>query len=147
MDIASLTVVLSAVAVVSATVLVVSNEPPLWVCLLSSAGSLPLSGVVLDAPAVTSVLADGSPATWALRLAVAATVTVVLSFFFGGDGRGKHRCAADRAASAGAEQVLRTDDTAAVPLPRGGSAVLASDPCEYWSPAVPDSSDPMSSRH
>ncbi|MFE2420847.1 hypothetical protein [Streptomyces hokutonensis] len=146
MDITSLTVVLSAVAVIAATVLVVSNEPPLWVCLLSCVGSLPLSGVLLDAPAVTSALGEGSAATWGLRLAVAASVTVVLSFFFGADGREKHRYAADRTAPGGAEQVLRTGDTTAVTLPRGGPAVLASEPCEYWSPAVPGSSGPMSSR-
>ena len=45
------------------------------------------------------------------------------------------------------EQVLRTGDTAAVTLPRSGPAVLASDTCEYWSPAEPGSSGPMSSRH
>ena len=87
MDITSLTVVLSAVAVVAAAVLVVSNEPPLWVHLLGCAGSLPLSGVLLRGPAVTSVLGEGSAAVWGLRLAVASTVTAVLSFFFGGDGR------------------------------------------------------------
>ena len=86
MDIASLTVVLSVIVVLAASVLVVSNEPPLWVYLLSGAGSLPLSGVLLDVPAVSSVLVDGSAAAWGLRLAVASTVTVVLSFFFGGEG-------------------------------------------------------------
>ena len=83
MDIASLTVVLSVVAVVAAAVLVVSNEPPPWVWLVSCAGSLPLSGVLLDGPAVTAALGENSVAVWALRLAVASTVTVVLSFLAG----------------------------------------------------------------
>ena len=87
MDITSLTVVLSAVAVVAASVLIAFNEPPLWVYLLSCAGSFPLSSALLYGPDFTSVLGDGSAAAWGLRLAVASTVTVVLSFFFGKDSR------------------------------------------------------------
>ncbi|WP_405991936.1 hypothetical protein [Streptomyces sp. NBC_00986] len=87
MDIASLTVVLSVIAVVAASVLVVSNEPPLWVCLLSCAGSFPLGSALLHGPDFTSAIEDGSAAAWALRLAVAFTVMVVLSFFFRRDSR------------------------------------------------------------
>ncbi len=90
MDISSLTVVLSGIAVVAASVLIACNEPPLWVYLLGCAGSLPLSSALLDGVDFTSVASrggDGSVGAWALRVAVAATVTVVLSFFFGKDGR------------------------------------------------------------
>lgn len=96
MDITSLTVVLSAIAVVAASVLVAFNEPPLWVYLLSCVGSFPLGSALLRGPDFTSAVADCSAAAWALRLAVTATVTVVLSFLFGkdsraGDGRGPDR--------------------------------------------------------
>ncbi|MER7642756.1 hypothetical protein [Streptomyces sp. NPDC126522] len=87
MDISSLTVVLSGIAVVAASVLIAFNEPPLWVYLLGCAGSLPLSSALLDGVDFTSVVGDGSIGAWALRVTVAATVTVVLSFFFGKDGR------------------------------------------------------------
>lgn len=88
MDITSLTVVLSVIAVVAASVLIAFNEPPLWVYALSCVGSLPLSSTLLHGPDFTSAIADGSAAAWALRLALASTVTVVLSFFFGKDSRG-----------------------------------------------------------
>ncbi|WP_329254376.1 hypothetical protein OG223_28255 [Streptomyces sp. NBC_01478] len=87
MDITSLTVVLSVIVVVAASVLIAFNEPPLWVYLLSCAGSLPLGSALLSGPDFTSSIADGSAAAWALRLAVTSTVTVVLSFFFGKDCR------------------------------------------------------------
>lgn len=87
MDIASLTVVLSVIVVVSASVLIAFNEPPLWVYGLSCVGSFPLSSALLHGPDFTSAIEDGS-AAWALRLAVTSTVTVVLSFFFGKDCRG-----------------------------------------------------------
>ncbi|MFF6990964.1 hypothetical protein [Streptomyces sp. NPDC010273] len=89
MDISSLTAVLSGIAVVAASVLIACNEPPLWVCLLGCAGSLPLSSALLDGVGFTSVVGDGSVGAWALRVVVAATVTVVLSFFFGKDGRAR----------------------------------------------------------
>jgi len=87
MDITSLTVVLSVIVVVSASVLIAFNEPPLWVYGLSCVGSFPLSSALLHGPDFTSAIEDGS-AAWALRLAVASTVTVVLSFLFGKDSRG-----------------------------------------------------------
>jgi hypothetical protein len=87
MDITSLTVVLSVIVVVAASVLIAFNEPPLWVYLLSCAGSFPLSSVLMRRPAFAAVAEDGSAAAWALRLAVAFTVTVVLSFLFGKDSR------------------------------------------------------------
>ncbi|WP_405861430.1 hypothetical protein OG407_25255 [Streptomyces sp. NBC_01515] len=87
MDIASLTVVLSVIVVVSASVLIAFNEPPLWVYVLSCAGSFPLSGVLLRQAAFASVIEDGSAAAWGLRLTVASTVAVVLSFLFGKDSR------------------------------------------------------------
>ncbi|MBK3574161.1 hypothetical protein JHN63_10065 [Streptomyces sp. MBT65] len=87
MDITSLTVVLSVIVVVAASVLIAFNEPPLWVYLLSCAGSYPLGSALLGGPDFTSPIADGSMAAWGLRLAVASTVTVVLSFLFGKDCR------------------------------------------------------------
>lgn len=87
MDIISLTVVLSVVVVVAASVLIAFNEPPLWVCLLSCAGSLPLSSALLNGPDFTSAIGDGSVGAWAVRLAVTSTVTTVLSFFVGKDSR------------------------------------------------------------
>ncbi|MFG2370205.1 hypothetical protein ACGFY9_01835 [Streptomyces sp. NPDC048504] len=87
MDIASLTVVLSVIVVVSASVLIAFNEPPLWVYGLSCAGSFPLSGVLMRQAVFASVIEDGSAAAWALRLAGAFTVAVVLSFLFGKDSR------------------------------------------------------------
>jgi hypothetical protein len=87
MDITSLTVVLSVIVVVAASVLIVSNEPPLWVCLLSAAGSLPLSSALLDGPDFTSPIDNGSLAAWALRIAVSSTITAVFSFFVGGHSR------------------------------------------------------------
>jgi hypothetical protein len=87
MDITSLTVVLSVIVVVSASVLIAFNEPPLWVYVLSCAGSFPLGSVLLHGPDFTSAIEDGSAAAWALRLTVTFTVTVVLSFLFGKDSR------------------------------------------------------------
>ncbi|MFJ9244575.1 hypothetical protein [Streptomyces sp. NPDC101776] len=87
MDITSLTVVLSVIVVVAASVLIAFNEPPLWVYLSSCAGSYPLSSALLGGPDFTAPVADGSAAAWGLRLAVTATVTVVLSFLFGKDCR------------------------------------------------------------
>ncbi|MFJ3896305.1 MULTISPECIES: hypothetical protein [unclassified Streptomyces] len=87
MDISSLTVVLSGIAVLAASVLIAFNEPPLWVYLSGCAGSLPLSGALLDGVDVTSAVGVDSGGVWALRVVGAATVTVVLSFFFGKDGR------------------------------------------------------------
>ena len=87
MDITSLTVVLSVIVIVSASVLIAFNEPPLWVYVLSCAGSFPLGSVLLHGPDFTSAIEDGSAAAWALRLTVTFTVTVVLSFLFGKDGR------------------------------------------------------------
>ncbi len=59
MDISSLTVVLSGIAVVAASVLIACNEPPLWVYLLGCAGSLPLSSALLDGVDFTSVAGTG----------------------------------------------------------------------------------------
>ncbi|WP_327402550.1 hypothetical protein OG194_22095 [Streptomyces sp. NBC_01288] len=87
MDIASLTVVLSVIVVVSASVLIAFNEPPLWVYVLSCAGSFPLGSALMRQAAFASVIEDGSAAAWGLRLAVAFTVAVVLSFLFGKDSR------------------------------------------------------------
>ncbi|MFD9434837.1 hypothetical protein [Streptomyces sp. NPDC060002] len=89
MDITSLTVVLSVVVIVAAAVLIASNGPPLWVCLLTGAGSLPLSKALLGTPCFTSTVGDGGVAPWVVRLAVTCTLTAVLSFFVGGDGRGR----------------------------------------------------------
>ena len=83
MDIISLTVVLSAVVVAAASVLIASNEPPLWIYALSAAGSLLLCDALLHGPAVTSVLSDNLVGTWAVRIALTSTVTAVLSFFVG----------------------------------------------------------------
>ncbi|WP_106971647.1 hypothetical protein [Streptomyces xylophagus] len=87
MDITSLTVVLSVIVVVAASVLIVSNEPPLWVYLLSGAGALLLSRALLDGPDFTSVIGDDLLGTWAVRLALTSTLTAVLSFFVGRERR------------------------------------------------------------
>ncbi|MFH0177507.1 hypothetical protein ACIA6D_08920 [Streptomyces cacaoi] len=92
MDITSLTVVLSVVVIVAAVVLTASNEPPLWVYLLTGAGSLPLSHALLGTPCFASTIGDSGAAPWVVRLAVTCTLTAALSFFvggeIGGDGRG-----------------------------------------------------------
>ncbi|MCX4763667.1 hypothetical protein OG562_22420 [Streptomyces sp. NBC_01275] len=87
MDIATLTVVLSVVVIFAAAVLTASNEPPLWVCLLTGAGSLPLSGALVNAPVFTSSVGDSGAGEWAVRLAVASTLTAASSFFVGRDSR------------------------------------------------------------
>ncbi len=110
MDITSLTVVLSVIVVVSASVLIAFNEPPLWVYGLSCVGSFPLSSALLHGPDFTSAIEDGSAAAWALRLAVTSTVTVVLSFFFGKDSRG--------GAEDDPEHEHTTDTAAPAPTPR-----------------------------
>ncbi|WP_314221784.1 hypothetical protein [Streptomyces zaehneri] len=89
MDITSLTVVLSVVVIVAASVLTASNEPPLWVYLLTGAGSLPLSHALLGTQYLSSTVGDGGVAPWVVRLAVVATLTAALSFLVGGDGRGR----------------------------------------------------------
>ncbi|WP_327184182.1 hypothetical protein [Streptomyces sp. NBC_01334] len=94
MDITSLTVVLSVVVIVAASVLTASNEPPLWVYLLTGAGSLPLSHALLGTYCFSSTVGDSGVAPWVVRLAVTGTLTAALSFFVGGDGRG--RTEADR---------------------------------------------------
>ncbi|MFD9321180.1 hypothetical protein ACFWDQ_26535 [Streptomyces sp. NPDC060053] len=88
MDITSLIVVLSVVVIVAAAVLVASNEPPLWLYLLTGAGSLPLSKVLLGTPCFTSAVGDGGVTPWVVWLAVTCTLTATLSFVVGGDGRG-----------------------------------------------------------
>ncbi|MET7487203.1 hypothetical protein [Streptomyces sp. NPDC005538] len=87
MDIISLTVVLSAVVVVAASVLIASNEPPLWIYALSAAGSLLLSDALLHGPAATSVLGDNFVGAWAVRIALTSAVTAVLGFFVGRERR------------------------------------------------------------
>ncbi|MFF1444496.1 hypothetical protein [Streptomyces sp. NPDC058295] len=89
MDITSLTVVLSVVVIVAASVLTASNEPPLWVYLLTGAVSLPLSHVLLGTRYLSSTVGDSGVAPWVVRLAVIGTLTAALSFFVGGDGRGR----------------------------------------------------------
>ncbi|MET8164005.1 hypothetical protein ABZT34_07030 [Streptomyces sp. NPDC005329] len=88
MDITSLIVVLSVLVIVAAAVLVVSHEPPLWVCLLTGAVSLPLSKVLLGTSFFTSTVGEGGVTPWVVRLAVTSTLTAAVSFFVGGDGRG-----------------------------------------------------------
>jgi hypothetical protein len=87
MNITSLTVVLSLVVIVATAVLIASNEPPLWVYLLTGAGSLPLTSVLLNAPAFTSAVGNGAVVEWTVRLAVTSTLTAALSFFVGKDSR------------------------------------------------------------
>ncbi|KPI26731.1 hypothetical protein ACFV4T_41165 [Streptomyces sp. NPDC059755] len=89
MDITSLTVVLGVVVIVAASVLTASNEPPLWVYLLTGAGSLPLSHALLGTHCLSSTVGDSGVAPWVVRLAVIGTLTAALSFFVGGDGRGR----------------------------------------------------------
>ncbi|MER5199305.1 hypothetical protein ACWD3J_40500 [Streptomyces sp. NPDC002755] len=89
MDITSLTVVLSVVVIVAAAVLIASNEPPPWLFLLTGAGSLPLSEVLLGTPCFASTVGDAGVAPWVVRLAVTCTLTAASSFFVGGDGRGR----------------------------------------------------------
>ncbi|MFI6335946.1 hypothetical protein [Streptomyces sp. NPDC050535] len=84
MDITSLVVALSAVVIITAALLTVTNEPPLWVYLLSGAGTLPLTGALLKTSALTSAVGGSSVGEWAVRVAVVSTVTATLSFFIGG---------------------------------------------------------------
>ena len=92
MDITSLTVILSVIVVAAASVLIASNEPPLWVYLLSGAGSLPLSSALFNGPDFASAIGDDSLSAWAVRLALTSTLTAVLSYFVG---RNRHATADD----------------------------------------------------
>ncbi|MBK3574589.1 hypothetical protein JHN63_12335 [Streptomyces sp. MBT65] len=83
MDIVSLTVVLSVIVALAASVLIVSNEPPWWVYALSALGALTLSRALLDGPDLTSAVRANSLAAWAVRLALTSTITAVSSFFVG----------------------------------------------------------------
>ncbi|MFJ6087871.1 hypothetical protein ACIQI8_41485 [Streptomyces sp. NPDC092369] len=87
MDITSLTVILSVVVIVTASILVASNEPPLWVYALTCAGTVPLSHALLDMPEFSTAVGHSTVGEWAVRLAVTSTLTAVLSFFVGKDGR------------------------------------------------------------
>lgn len=88
MDITSLTVALSVVVFLAASVLTASNEPPLWVYALTCVGSWPVSSALLNAPAFASTVGNSTVGQWAVRLAVTSTFTAVSSFFVGKDSRG-----------------------------------------------------------
>lgn len=81
MDITSLTVALSVVVIVAAAVVTAPNQPPLWIYLLTCAGSWPLSSALLDEPALTSAVGNSAVGEWAVRLAVTSTLTAASSFF------------------------------------------------------------------
>ncbi|MEV7340674.1 hypothetical protein [Streptomyces sp. NPDC093544] len=87
MDITSLTVILGVVVMIAAAILITFNEPPLWTCLLTGAGSLPLSAALLNTPAFTSAVGNSSVGEHVVRFAIASTLTAVLSFFVGKDSR------------------------------------------------------------
>ncbi|WP_326721772.1 hypothetical protein OHT59_22400 [Streptomyces sp. NBC_00243] len=87
MDITSLTVVLSVVVIAAAAVLTASNEPPLWVYALTCTGSWPLSSALFNEPAYTSAVGNGAVGEWAVRIAIASTLTALLSFAFGRESR------------------------------------------------------------
>ncbi|MFE9883035.1 hypothetical protein [Streptomyces sp. NPDC005784] len=88
MDITSLTVVLSVVVILAASVLTASNEPPLWVYAVTCVGSWPVSSALLNAPAFASAVGHSAVGEWAVRIAVTSTFTAVSSFFVGKDSRG-----------------------------------------------------------
>jgi len=88
MDITSLTIVLSVIVFVTASVLVASNEPPLWAYALTCVGAWPLSAALLKAPAFVTGVGHSAVGEWAVRLALTATLTAALSFFVGRDSRG-----------------------------------------------------------
>lgn len=89
MDITPLVVVPSVVVIVAASVLTASNDPPLRVHPLTGTGSLPLSHALLASHSPSSAVGDSGVAPWVVRLAVIGTLTAALSFFVGGDGRGR----------------------------------------------------------
>ncbi|MDH6214876.1 hypothetical protein [Streptomyces pseudovenezuelae] len=88
MDITSLTVVLSVIVVVTASVLIVANEPPLWVYALTCVGSWLPSAALLKAPAFVTGVGHSTVGEWAVRLALTSTLTAAVSFFVGKDSRG-----------------------------------------------------------
>ncbi|MGW3409493.1 hypothetical protein [Streptomyces sp. NPDC000888] len=87
MDITSLTVVLSVVVIATAAVLTASNEPPLWVYVLTCTGSWPLSSALFNAHAYTSAVGNGAVGQWAVRIAIASSLTALLSFFVSRESR------------------------------------------------------------